>query len=89
MWSLYLLGLHPEVQAKVHDELDRVFGNDRTRAITTEDLNKLKYLECVIKETLRLYPSAPLIAREVIHGCNIGMKPLFCIPKIHYCRHIE
>ncbi|XP_022666629.1 cytochrome P450 4V2-like [Varroa destructor] len=72
MWSLYLLGLHPEVQAKVHDELDRVFGDDRTRAIITEDLNKLKYLECVIKETLRLYPSAPLIAREVIHGCNIG-----------------
>lgn len=73
MWLLYLLGLYPEVQAKVHDELDRVFGDDRKRPVTMEDLNELKYLECVIKESLRLYPSVPAIARRLLNDCVIGM----------------
>ncbi|XP_077506301.1 cytochrome P450 4V2-like [Amblyomma americanum] len=64
-WALYLLGLHPEKQAKVHAELDEVFGSDCDRDVTKADVYRLKYLECCIKETLRLYPSIPLIGRHL------------------------
>lgn len=70
-WSLYLLGSHPEVQRKVDDELDEVFGKS-DRPATSEDLKKLKYLECVIKETLRLFPSVPLFARSLSDDCEVA-----------------
>ncbi|XP_022249547.1 cytochrome P450 4c3-like isoform X2 [Limulus polyphemus] len=50
-WTLYLIGLNPAVQKKVQDELDSIFGNDTERPITTDDIKKMKYLECAIKVT--------------------------------------
>ncbi|EEC16308.1 cytochrome P450, putative [Ixodes scapularis] len=50
-FAVHLLGNHPEVQAKVHEELDIVFGSDRERPVTDEDMKQLTYLECVIKVT--------------------------------------
>uniref|UniRef100_A0A7N9I9F9 Cytochrome P450 family 4 subfamily V member 2 n=1 Tax=Macaca fascicularis TaxID=9541 RepID=A0A7N9I9F9_MACFA len=70
-WSLYLLGSNPEVQKKVDHELDDVFGRS-DRPATVEDLKKLRYLECVIKETLRLFPSVPLFARSVSEDCEVA-----------------
>uniref|UniRef100_A0A8C5IZ87 unspecific monooxygenase n=1 Tax=Junco hyemalis TaxID=40217 RepID=A0A8C5IZ87_JUNHY len=69
-WVLYLLGRNPEVQKKVHRELDEVFDNIE-RPVTTEDLKNLRYLECVVKEALRLYPSVPLFARSLREDCCI------------------
>ncbi|UYV77769.1 CYP4V2 [Cordylochernes scorpioides] len=62
-WVLYLLGLHPEIQKRVHSEMDDVFGEDFERLVETEDAKKLKYLECVMKESQRLYPVVPYIGR--------------------------
>ncbi|XP_042883728.1 cytochrome P450 4c3-like isoform X2 [Penaeus japonicus] len=63
-WSLYLLGCHPEVQARVHEELDAIFG-DSDRPVTMADLREMKVTENCIKEALRLFPSVPFIAREL------------------------
>ncbi|XP_032042300.1 cytochrome P450 4V2 isoform X2 [Aythya fuligula] len=72
-WVLYLLGCNPEVQKKVHRELDEVFGNTE-RPVTVDDLKKLRYLECVVKEALRLFPSVPMFARSVAEDCCISQR---------------
>ncbi|CAN7942101.1 unnamed protein product, partial [Ixodes hexagonus] len=62
-WALYLIGLHPRVQERIQDELEDIFGSDTERDATMNDIRRMKYLECVIKEAQRLFPSVPLIAR--------------------------
>uniref|UniRef100_A0A3B4CQU8 Cytochrome P-450AROM n=1 Tax=Pygocentrus nattereri TaxID=42514 RepID=A0A3B4CQU8_PYGNA len=70
-WAVHLLGSHPDVQRKVHQELFEVFGESE-RPVNTEDLKKLRYLECVIKEALRLFPSVPFFARSICEDTHIG-----------------
>ena len=43
--------IHPDVLRKAQDEVDHVVGVDRLPAL--EDRDKLPYIECLIKETLR------------------------------------
>lgn len=50
------------LQQKVYEELTEAFGNS-TKPPTYDDLQNLRYLELCIKESLRLYPSVPLISR--------------------------
>ncbi|XP_023723469.1 cytochrome P450 4C1 isoform X2 [Cryptotermes secundus] len=70
-YALYLLGLHPEVQDRAYQEQENIFqGSDRT--VTMKDLNDMQYLERVIKESLRLYPSVPEILREINSDIKIG-----------------
>ncbi|XP_064458392.1 cytochrome P450 4V2-like [Ornithodoros turicata] len=64
-WALYMIGLHQDVQDKIVEELDEIFGSDTERDATMEDVRRMKYLECVLKESLRLFPSVPLIGREL------------------------
>ncbi|CAO2835419.1 unnamed protein product [Amaranthus hypochondriacus] len=59
-WILARLVLHPNIQSKLHQELDNVVG--RTRGVTESDLPSLVYLTAVIKEVLRLHPPGPLLS---------------------------
>ncbi|XP_067408063.1 cytochrome P450 4V2-like [Emydura macquarii macquarii] len=88
-WAIYLLGCHPEIQKKVQSELDEVFGNS-DRPVTMDDLKKLRYLECVVKEALRLFPSVPNFARTTSEDCHIrgfkipkGTDVLICTYVLH------
>ncbi|KAF0760019.1 Uncharacterized protein FWK35_00004731, partial [Aphis craccivora] len=61
-FCLLMLAIHPIIQDKVNDEIFEVLG-DGDQTITIEDTVKLVYLEQCIRETLRLYPIAPLLLR--------------------------
>nr|XP_018915053.1 PREDICTED: cytochrome P450 4C1-like [Bemisia tabaci] len=70
-YTLFLLGLHPEIQEKCFEELEEMFRGS-ARKPTPDDLQNMKYLERVIKETLRLCPSVPMICRQVPKDTNLG-----------------
>nr|AGQ03780.1 cytochrome P450 4G11 [Apis cerana cerana] len=61
---LAVMGCHPDIQEKVIQELDEIFG-DSDRPATFQDTLEMKYLERCLLETLRMYPPVPLIAREI------------------------
>ncbi|GLJ10352.1 hypothetical protein SUGI_0126690 [Cryptomeria japonica] len=58
-WALAELVNHPEVQAKVRSELERVVG--KGEEVKEEDVEKLPYLQAVVKETMRLHTPIPLL----------------------------
>ncbi|KAL6598220.1 hypothetical protein ACP70R_046385 [Stipagrostis hirtigluma subsp. patula] len=71
-WVMARMVLHPEVQAKAQAELDAVVG--RGGAVTDADVARLPYLQCVVKETLRVHPPGPLLswARLAVHDAVVG-----------------
>ncbi|KAJ3655751.1 hypothetical protein Zmor_014866 [Zophobas morio] len=63
-FTLFCLANHEHVQEKVFIEQQEIFNSKQQSATTYADLQNMKYLEQVIKESLRLYPSVPLYGRE-------------------------
>ncbi|XP_012055181.1 PREDICTED: cytochrome P450 4g15 [Atta cephalotes] len=61
---LSMMGCHPDIQEKVIQELDEIFG-DSDRPATFQDTLEMKYLERCLMETLRMYPPVPIIARTI------------------------
>ena len=72
--AIYFLAANPQLFARVQAELDSVLGakGKAARAPTPEDQKKLKLLEGVVMETLRLVPPAAVIARLVNKDIELG-----------------
>ncbi|KAJ3650714.1 hypothetical protein Zmor_016796 [Zophobas morio] len=63
-FTITMLGMHPDVQNRVYEEVLTVLGPERTPDY--QDLPSLKYTELVLKETLRLFPPSPCLERLVL-----------------------
>ncbi|KAH0818879.1 hypothetical protein GEV33_003912 [Tenebrio molitor] len=69
-FTTIMLAMHQDVQRRAYKEMLDIFGNN-TREPTLDDLNRMDYLECVIKETMRLFPIAPVLIRKVLEDVII------------------
>jgi cytochrome P450 len=71
-FALHLLARHPEEQRRVREEVDRVLGGPGGRAPTPADMEELPYLTMVLKEAMRLYPSAPVVGRRAVADAEVA-----------------
>jgi cytochrome P450 len=86
-WTWYLLSQHPEVERRLHAELDTVLLGQLP---TVEHLDALPYTRMVIQEALRLYPPAfgltrHAIAEDEIGGYRIPANSMIFVSQ--YCTH--
>ncbi|XP_060540925.1 cytochrome P450 2J2-like [Pantherophis guttatus] len=77
MWAVLLLANHPDIQEKVHKEIEEIFG--ASGSISYQDRHKLPYTNAVIHETQQAkYITLIVIPRESIRDVNMAG---FHIPK--------
>ena len=80
-WAWYLIGSSPDVEKKLHAEIDTVLAGNLPRF---DDVNKLVYTRAILDETMRLYPPVPILSRQaksedVIRGKKIPKGSLVLI----------
>jgi len=69
-WTWYLVSQHPDVAAKLQEEVDSLLG--KTNPPTFSDVPKLTYATNVFTEAMRLYPPAWILTRQATKDCTIG-----------------
>jgi cytochrome P450 len=72
-WTLYLLARAPDWQNRIHEEIRSVAGDGPIDAASIE---RLVVTQRVLKEAMRLYPPAPVIARQSTEALVIGGRPV-------------
>lgn len=72
MFFFYNIANYPETQKKCFEEIIEVFGTDKNATIGYEELNKLHYIDLCVKETLRMFPSVPILGRKVNEECELS-----------------
>jgi cytochrome P450 len=87
-WTLYLLARHPDVLAKLRQELDTLLQG---KIPTTEDLQQLVYTKAVLNESMRFRPPVGILMRKIIKDTAIdgyslkqGRLAMFSIYNIHH-----
>ncbi|HSB12558.1 MAG TPA: cytochrome P450 [Blastocatellia bacterium] len=67
-WTWYLLSEHPDVEARLHAEIDDILAG---KLPTADDVARLRYTEMVFAESMRLYPPAWTLGRRVLSDYQI------------------
>ncbi|ODT80401.1 MAG: cytochrome P450 [Nitrosomonadales bacterium SCN 54-20] len=87
-WTLYLLARHPDILARVRQELD---GLLQGRIPNADDLQQLAYTRAVLSESLRLRPPAGFLLRKVNKDTEVdgyllkaGRSAIFSIYNLHH-----
>jgi cytochrome P450 len=68
-WTWTLLAQHPDVEARLHEELDKVLSG---RVPTMADLPNLPYTHMILEESMRLYPPSWQVMRQAIQDDEMG-----------------
>ena len=63
-FAIHMLLEHPDIMRKAQEEVDRVFGDETPRQ---ELVAKLTYIDQILRETLRLWPTAPAFVMTPKH----------------------
>lgn len=75
-WTLLELGEHPQILAKLREEIDGVLDG-RAHAhtqtdITASDIDQMPFLRCIFKESMRLHPPVYLFSRRTLKDIEVG-----------------
>lgn len=84
-FALLCIAKNPDVQQKIYDEALKM-SKELKGKVTMKDLNDLKYLDMVIKESMRIYPPVPLFGRKVLEEFELGTAWLIFLK--NYCKFI-
>jgi cytochrome P450 len=68
-FTSYLLARHPQAEAALHEEVDRVLAG---RAPAAADVDRLPFTRAVLSESMRLYPPAWIVTRQAKHDVEIA-----------------
>jgi cytochrome P450 / NADPH-cytochrome P450 reductase len=91
-FAIYYMMQNPEILAKAYAEVDRVLGADISEPPSDTQVMQLEYITKILKETLRIWPTAPAYAvaphkdREIIGGkyeIKKGFQTIVLIPSLH------
>ena len=72
-WTWYLISQSPDVEKKLHQELDEVLNG---RVPEYSDIENLKYTRAILDETMRLYPPVPILSRQALKEDEIRGKKI-------------
>lgn len=73
--TVLLVAMHLRVQEKLYEELNRVY-DAAEEEVTQEMLDQLNYMELVIKESMRIWPAVPIVARSLNEDMKLGKSQL-------------
>ena len=70
-WTLFYISQDPDVQDKIHEEIDSVLGENE---VSYSHVSKLRYMNQVIREAMRMQPAGAMAARKLTEDVEIGTR---------------